>query len=262
MNNAPVYCTVAQIRFNPILCMESLLPSIQEQMRHNSFPDFHLENVQEILIPSGQQSDTAKPPSPSILQRIRGVFGNVDQTKEFVLENNFLALQTTKYETFDDFLAELIKGLKIISDVVKPDFVERIGLRYFDAIQPKDGESLDLYLNPRLLGLYNTKTGLHQHTFTETVIKTDACFVTSRIMIRRGQIGLPMEIANLMEKVETRFKHNKESLHAILDTDTFSSVRINQFDLKAIEKKLHELHKEQKNAFDAVVTPTAKEKWQ
>ena len=40
MKNAPVYFTIAQIRFNPILSLQSFVPGIQESFRKHGFADF------------------------------------------------------------------------------------------------------------------------------------------------------------------------------------------------------------------------------
>ena len=40
MKSAPVFFTVAQVRFNPILSLDSYITAIQEHFRRNGFPDF------------------------------------------------------------------------------------------------------------------------------------------------------------------------------------------------------------------------------
>ena len=39
MRSAPVYFTIAQARFNPILTLDAYAPQIQERLRKEGFPD-------------------------------------------------------------------------------------------------------------------------------------------------------------------------------------------------------------------------------
>ena len=47
---APLIFVLAQVRFNPVLKMESYVPDIQEYLRHHEFPRYRLENIQNIMI--------------------------------------------------------------------------------------------------------------------------------------------------------------------------------------------------------------------
>ena len=58
MKNAPVYFTVAQVRFNPVLNMEGYLPTIQERMRATNFPDFKRETIQQLILSFASPSNT------------------------------------------------------------------------------------------------------------------------------------------------------------------------------------------------------------
>jgi uncharacterized protein (TIGR04255 family) len=142
MSNAPVYFTVAQVRFNPVLNMEGYLVTIQEKMRTAHFSDFKRETIQQLIVPFGSLSDSGQVPTPSFVPQARCIFGNIEGTTEFVLENSALALQTTAYETFEVFSKTLLDGLEIVHDALRLDFTERVGLRYLDAILPKERESL------------------------------------------------------------------------------------------------------------------------
>ena len=57
LKNPPVYLTLAQVRFNPILKLVDFLPSIQESFRHAGYPDFehqHLISIQ-VAMQDGQR---------------------------------------------------------------------------------------------------------------------------------------------------------------------------------------------------------------
>ena len=40
MKNAPVYFVLAQVRFNPLLTLDSYVPAIQETLRKAGYADF------------------------------------------------------------------------------------------------------------------------------------------------------------------------------------------------------------------------------
>jgi len=259
MSNAPVYFTVAQVRFNPVLNIEVYLPTIQEKMRKAHFPDFRQETIQQLVIPFASPSDGGQPPSPSFNPRARCFLGDIDRTTEFVLEHNALALQTTAYDTSETFFKMMIDGLGIVHEVLGLDFIERIGLRYFDAVIPKDKESLTQYLAAEVLGLSGKLEGTLSHSYSETVTMTTTCKLVSRVIVQDGQIGLPPEIMPLAPPINKRFTE-QEGRHAIIDTDAFLEKR-EAFSIERIHSKLIELRTEIQKSFEATVTEFALSAW-
>jgi uncharacterized protein (TIGR04255 family) len=260
MKNAPVYFTVAQVRFNPVLNMEGYLPTIQERMRATHFPDFKRESIQQLIVSLASSSDVDQPPKPSFASQARCRFGSMDATTEFVLENNAIALQTTTYDTSETFFKMLLDGLTIIHDALHLDFTERIGLRYFDAVLPKSNQSLSDYLTPEVLGLSNKLGDKLEHSYSETVTMNISGKLVSRIIIQDGRVGLPPEIKQLAPKLNNRFT-GPEGRHAILDTDAFYEQR-EVFDLEKIGSKLAALHSEIEKSFYATTTPFAIKAWE
>lgn len=260
MKNAPVYFTVAQVRFNPILNMEGYLPAIQERMRSSHFPDFKRETIQQLILQFGSPSEGGQAPAPSFVPQARCVFGNIDRDTEFVLEHNALAIQTTAYDISDTFFKILLDGLAIIHDVVRLDFTERVGLRYFDAVLPKTGESLSDYLTPEMLGLSHKLGDKLSHSYSETVTINTSGQLISRVIIQDGRVGLPPEVMTLAPKINPRFTE-PEGRHAIIDTDAFCENR-EAFSLENIGSKLIALHVEIRKSFKATVTPFAISTWE
>jgi uncharacterized protein (TIGR04255 family) len=259
MNNAPVYFTVAQIRFNTILNMEGYLAAIQEKMRMSHFPDFKRETVQQLTIPFASSNENGQAPAPSFLPRARCIFGNIEGKTEFVLENNALALQTTVYDTFESFSKILLDGLSIVHNALQLDFTERVGLRYLDAVLPEANESLTDYLTPEVLGLSFKLSGKLSHSINETVTMNTNGQVVSRIIIQDGHVGLPPELMILSPRVDHKFTQPK-GLHAIIDTDAFAEQR-EPFNLEKLGGRLYALHGEILKSFEATVTSFALKKW-
>jgi len=259
LNEAPVYYTVAQVQFNPILDLDGYLPSIQAKMREAQFPDFKQEVFQRLVLPYGGM-ESGQTAAPTITPQSRYLFGDMEGHALFLLETNTLSFQTTAYDTFETFSTTLLRGLGVLHDALRLDFVERIGLRYLNAVQPiKDGETLKDFLVPEVLGLSQRLKGdLHQ-SVSETIVLTAAGQLVTRVLIRRGHIGLPVELAGLAPTIDPRFTQH-DGLHAIVDTDASFSHR-EVFDLGKVESRLSALHEEISKSFKATVTPHAEAAW-
>jgi len=259
MNNAPVYFTVAQIRFNPILNMDGYLAAIQEKMRTARFPDFKRESIQQLTVPFASSNEAGQVPTPSFVPRARCIFGNIEGTTEFVLENNAFALQTTAYDTFETFSKMLLDGLGIVHDALQLDFTERVGLRYLDAVLPKEDESLSDYLTTEVLGLSLKLTGKLSHSFSETVTMNTSGQLISRVIIQDGPVGLPPELMVLAPRLDSQFTQSK-GFHATIDTDASTEQR-EPFNLEKLGDRLLALHGEIQRSFEVTVTPFALKKW-
>lgn len=258
LTNAPVYYTLAQIQFNPILELDAYIPNIQSEMRKARFPDFKQGVTQQIAVPFGgvANSQMLVPPAS---QQSRYMFGDIQATTHFILDKDGLILQTTEYDTFEAFSAILLQGLAIVHKALQLDYVERIGLRYLDAVQPREGETLGEYLVPEVLGLSMRSEGILQQSFSETGVSTSAGQLISRVIIRDGKVGLPIELNALPPSIAPRFMA-KSGLHAIVDTDCFVIQR-EAFDLASIETRLAALHTEIDKSFRATVTGFALAAW-
>lgn len=259
LSNAPVYYTVAQVQFNPILNLDAYVPAIQAKMREKHFPDFKQEILQRLVFPFGAV-DAGQMNTPTVTPQSRYQFGNISGSARFALETNALSFESTGYETFEAFSDTLLSGLSVMHDALRLDFVERIGLRYLDAVQPsEEQESLRDFLVPEVLGLSLRGDVQHQHSVSETLVATPAGQLVSRVLIRYGQIGLPLELAALAPKINPRFTQ-RTGLHAIIDTDASRTQR-EAFDLGDVETQLKALHDEIDKCFRAIVTERALAAW-
>ncbi|MBP8287065.1 MAG: TIGR04255 family protein [Rhodoferax sp.] len=259
LTNAPVYYTVAQVQFNPVLDMDGYIPSIQSKLREAHFPDYKKEVFQQLVLPFGG-AEQGQMVAPSLTPQSRYLFGDIDGRSLFLLETNALSFQTTSYDTFETFSATFLKGLGILNDALGLNFVERIGLRYLDAVQPsKDGETLREFLVSEVLGLSLRDGGQLQQSVSETIFSTAAGQLVSRVLIRHGHVGLPMELGGLAPVVDPRFTQ-RDGLHAIVDTDASMTHR-ETFELSKVGARLTSLHDEIEKSFNATVTDHARASW-
>ena len=255
-NNAPVMYTVAQVRFNQILTMESYVPAIQEKLRNIGFPDFRKEVINVFGIPFGQAD--LDPPSVQTVNRF--AFGNIERTAGFLLESNALSYQATDYDTFEQFNECMSGVLQIVNESISIGFIERVGIRYLDAVTPLEGEQLSDYLVPEVLGLTFKVPHKLSHTYTETVSTHLEGGLISRVIIQDSKVTLPPELARTAYPLNSRFS-SYNGLHAIIDTDGYFEKRIS-FDPTQITKKLDELHNDIGVAFKNAATPHALKIWE
>lgn len=255
---APVYYTVAQIQFNPIEEMGSYLNIIQPAFRRLGFPDFKTQAFQRVVFAFNTAEGGSAVP-PSLASQSRYSFGNIDGTESFVLETNSLAFQTTNYDVFATFSEKFLDGLRILHSAIELSFVERIGIRYLDAVQPTQNETLAEYLVSEVLGLSGKLSGLPAHSESVTVMNDDVGQLLSRVIIASGEIGFPMDIAATAPKINSRFTE-AEGRHAILDTDSSYTQRF-LFSTVEVAKRLKALKMKITQSFDATVTVHAKKIW-
>jgi uncharacterized protein (TIGR04255 family) len=263
MKHAPVYFTIAQVRFNTLWALDSYAPAIQESMRKAGFPDPRKSllatfNLTPVTMPGG---GTEPPPQQiPVAQAARYIFANVDATAGFVLDQGALSLQATEYDIFETFSETFLKGLEMVHSAVGLDFSDRVGVRYLDAVFPRDGETLDQYLHESVRGLAGKLEGELSHSFSETLTRTPAASVISRVIIEQGSIGFPPDLLPMWLKVPERFV-GLSGLHAIVDTDGFVEQR-EAFDLARIGQRLNAAHDEIGKSFRATVTPYAMNVWE
>jgi uncharacterized protein (TIGR04255 family) len=261
LKNAPVYFTVAQVRYNPILSLDSYIPKIQESMRKAGFPDFKKGVRTSFNVTAIARGDNVQPQLPTIESVAHYVFSNADSTSGFVVEQNAVAFQATKYDTFETFSEELLKGLDIIHKSVVLDFSERVGVRYLDAVIPRDGDKLSDYLVPEVLGIASRLTNIEVlHSFSETLVRVPPIgTVTARTIIQNGQLGFPPDLLPTGLKMMASFMEFN-GIHAIIDTDGSFEGR-EAFDLGRLKERLVTLHDEISKSFKATVTDHARSVW-
>ena len=267
MKSAPVYYAIGQVQHNPLLNLSSYLPVIQERMRKAGYPDFkRAVQMQFDLSSASAAGDAGQASQPAVQKVERFLFSNVPSTSGFVLQANVLSFQITEYDTFEPFLAQLKLGLEILGDAVGGfDFVERLGLRYLDAVTPARGESLKQYLATELLGLpasleRRMSGAKFSYSFAEALLVAEGVGqVVSRTIIQNGPLGFPADLQPDPLKVPERFR-SLPGEHAVLDTDGSFSER-QGFDAAAVESRLRQLHGLIDTAFHATVTDYARKVW-
>jgi uncharacterized protein (TIGR04255 family) len=256
MTSAPVYLTLAQVRFNQLLALESYVPMIQEKFRKLGYPDVQKAVLQtfNLNVPGAEGG------SVPVVPTTQYVFSNIDKTAGFVLQQNSLTFHSTDYDVFETFSAAMLEGLEFVNASVGGlSYSDRIGVRYLDAIYPKDGEAISEYLIASVLGLVGKTDGEIAYSFLETMTQVKSIKLIARTIFETGKVGFPADLQPMLFVLPKRFKE-LDGFHATLDTDGFVELR-ELFDLKVIKARLLEIHDEIDKVFKALVTPRAIEIW-
>lgn len=255
LKNPPVYLTLAQVRFNPILKLGDFLPSIQESFRQARYPDFERQNIISIQI----TAQDGQSPTPMPVQQERFLFSNVEKTHTFILDGQSLTLQSTNYGHFEAFSACFLEALGIVNDAVKLAFTERVGLRYLDRVMPQAGETIEQYLVDQVKGMNSRFAGRPLYAFTEAMNEIGNIKLLSRVAIQEGSLAFPPDIQPRNMQISERFTSYIGN-NAILDNDGFVEGR-EVFSSQAVAEHLDAIHNVIGAAFKATVTPHALITW-
>ena len=232
---------------------------IQPDFRHLGFPDFKEEMVQQTVFSVNAGSAMQSAPV-SVVQKKRYRFGDIAGSSMYILEENAMSFYTATYETFPLLSKNFFAGLNVVHSVMKLDLSDRIGMRYLNAIMPKDDNSaIESYLQPQVLGLSKQLGGKLSHSIHETVTTHGDSQLVSRVVLLNGKIGLPAEMAGQLVTLKSKFTEH-DGLHAIVDTDAYEIARA-AFNIDELTGKLSSLHDLISKAFHVTVRPEALQAW-
>jgi uncharacterized protein (TIGR04255 family) len=255
LKNPPVYLTVAQVKFNPILKLESFLVPIQEAFRNNRFADYSEHpNIVWQLNPGNPQGV----PTTTVTKRF--AFGNAAKTHKFLLDGTSLTFQSTDYGMFESFTKLFLDGVALLHEIIRLDFVEQVGARYLDRVMPLPGESLSLYLTPGVRGLSaNWPEAAIRHSFHESAAEIDGARIVSRVVVQNGGLTFPPDLIPLGLTIADRFQQCN-GWNAMLDNDG-SVARREDYSREMLLQHLTTAHGLIRTSFRSSVTEHAFKMW-
>lgn len=255
LQNAPIFFSIGQIRFNPILDMHRHIETLQKEFRQDSFSGFSEENLTSIQLDPAGASPNVVPTSQK-----RWRFTNSKKTGEFILFPNSISYQTTNYETSQHFKSRLMAAIRIVHKELNLDYVEQIGFRTLDAVIPSQDHPLEAWIKPELLGFYSGTNNSLKHNILEGVSTIGSSgFLVQRVVILRGALAVPIDLMPIALEIGERFK-SVNGWHAILDTD-FAAREQFDFDIDAIGERVTFVKKEASKAFRNAVSSQAMDLW-
>lgn len=157
-NKNPLDRVICQLKFPPILKIDSEVPATFQERVRVQFPNFSEKTELKIEVP------TSKPlPPETLAQLIQSTatknyeFSSEDGLWQLNLTRGFIALTANKYERWEHFRDKLRLPLQSLIEIYAPASFSRIGLRYIDVIRRSafDLQSVgwNELLKPHILGL-------------------------------------------------------------------------------------------------------------
>lgn len=146
LENAPLVRVIAQVRF-PLLASvdnQDFIAPFQEAIRKD-YPALRPEQGRGVVLGPQGVVDT----------RINNVWRFLDSEGVWrvSLTSDFLALETTKYISRDDFLRRLEQVLAALRDHLNPQVIDRLGVRYIDRVVGENLRDLPNLVRPEVAGI-------------------------------------------------------------------------------------------------------------
>ena len=233
----PLKSVICQLRFPPILAIESVLPAqFQDRVRHH-FPLFQdgtrsgeitLPLAIEQLIPQEMRQ------ALNVVDRRQYRFLSKDENWSLTLTRDFVALEARAYTRWEHFRTHLEHVVNVLIAVYAPDSFGRLGLRYQNAI---DRNALGLanmpwrdLIAPQLLG----PLGLPDYA--------------PGVVEQNGVFSLSINAAGDSIRVSHGLAHASETVHYILDNDLFTSGEV-PAEVNNVISRANEFNKLNRNSF-------------
>ncbi|MGA7245380.1 MAG: TIGR04255 family protein [Terracidiphilus sp.] len=255
MRKAPIFLTLGQVRFNPILQMAESVSALQERLRKLGYADFSKDDVKTI-----QVNADGPTPQVDVIPTVRWRFANARKTSEYLLFADRLIFQTTAYETSDRFIESILSGVQLVHETVQLAYIEGVSVRTLDAIVPVPGETLTKYLHPQLLGFYGLSTGKLKQNFLQALSEFEGNKqLITKVVVLSGRLGIAIDLLPITLVVAERFTMTNCE-HAILDNDCAIQERF-EWDQGNVSEKLRSAKSTATEAFKSAVTREALDAW-
>jgi uncharacterized protein (TIGR04255 family) len=257
MKKPPIFYTIGQIQFNPILGMVKFIPEIQESFR-SQFPDFQIRRIANVQLRIAGEGFPE--PAATAATQEQWQFTDSKRTSGYLLRPSALVFHTTAYEDSEHFLQKVLDGVSVVNKCADLSYIDSVAIRTLDAVIPDQDLNVRDYLNPAVRGLSDGLDGQLKHSVSESLWEIPPSGVLiSRVAIVKGALALPMDLFPLTLELKPELKEvNLE--HALLDNDRQEKERFD-FDLEEMKKRLLTVKKGATEAFQKAVSEVALKRW-
>ena len=134
LSRQPLVLVLCQVKYSSIRKISDYIPAIQEDFRRQGYPIDRFDKIQQVNIgPNGVQTT----------EQERWEFRNKAETQSIIVLQDSAVIQTTSYERFENFAKDIRMASSTILSRTEHDkfgVIQRVGLRYIDIVQPREGE--------------------------------------------------------------------------------------------------------------------------
>lgn len=139
-----VRTAVCELRFPTLLELENRSPDELQKALRKEYPGYERgQAVTGITVGVGGTERQVQ-----IQHQLR----SKDKKWTVAFRSSSVALESTSYRGFDDFMRRLAWVLKAVKPIIDADFFTRVGLRYINALPFTSGPELAGWVNPSLAG--------------------------------------------------------------------------------------------------------------
>jgi len=215
-NKNPLDTVICQVRFPPILKIETNVPSEFQDKIRSMFPLYNEKTEYRIDIPSGGNGEII----PELLKKMSKTttsknheFSSDDGNWIINLGRTFIAITCKEYTRWEDFIDKFKGPFEALLEVYSPSVFNRVGLRYIDIINRHDLglENIDwkLLIHPQVLGILSSPMG-------------------DKISNFQTSYELQLDDDGSIVRVSTSFAEHIESNEKcyVIDSDFYSSKKI------------------------------------
>lgn len=254
LERQPLTLVLAEFRFDPLSDLSVCMPGFAGHLGLTNH-SFQETSSQEVHVGADEISIKKK-------SHWSWFASEAEKGLMIQVENDRLIIVTTRYPRFDAFAKQCLHYVQALKQVMNPDRLLRVGLRYNDAVVPLEGEELSLYLIEKLLPV-DTRVVVEHHRM-ETLVRTNAGLLAMRSLIGRHGLAVMPDIGYrfpLTLPVDVPL----ERTTAVLDFDHFWKPDKQDgvdFGLEEIQDRLCSLHEAAREAFWQLTTDFARrERW-
>lgn len=221
---SPIKETVFELRFPPILRIDTETPDTFQDLIRTQFPEYQVQNeLQHEMLGNVFQNQFSS--ETKVSTKIAHVFSSVDRMNVVKLTRGNIFYSTKNYTGWDDFKEKSISIMEKFSNVYKTCQYSRIGLRYVNVIDRSElGVSIttqwDDLITSHYLGLlsdanqankietYDLVSGLRLELNLSINLR-----VTLLVNLESKDKCLGLDIDCFLPKESDEFKTVIESLH-------------------------------------------------
>lgn len=157
----PLVEVVCQLRFSPILRIDTDPPAEFQDRIRSAFPLLKERSEEMLQLPVGLPPQIANFfRAPLTKQRPEAAydFASEDERWTIQLTHDYVALTTTAYHHWEEFKAHLESSLRALLEIYRPAFFTRVGLRYQNLVQRSKlglgDQPWSSLLKPQIAGLF------------------------------------------------------------------------------------------------------------
>jgi uncharacterized protein (TIGR04255 family) len=263
MQNAPLIYTVAVVRFPRVPGIGKYADALLDAVRgtYPQFDEFTLSFVRANINLTPDATSEIDRGESKMLQ-----FAAPDRKWALLLTEEIFALHTSAYFDNEDFVARFKDGLRAILGVaeLRIEWMEAIGFRYINLVQPRPGEALGDYLQTWVLPpkpdiedeeidlLQGVYVGAYRTRFGELRFQS----------LRKPPVAFPIDLNNPAVEKNGWMLPPPDGDFAIMDIDHGRHINpLEPINVEVIGNTLRSLRSISIKLFDQTGTEYAKKIW-